>query len=116
MKTHIAQLKSIGACEKSIEWAEKFDSGEEAWKACDRYDWIEWVVDRLELRNAAYDEARRVCDAACDEAWRVYEAAYAEAGRVFDAARDEAGWVYCEAMRAAVSWSVVEAKLNHAKE
>ena len=100
MKTHIAQLKSIGACEKSIEWAEKFDSGEEAWKACDRYDWIEWVVDRLELRNAARDEA-----------WRVYGAARDEARWVYGAARNEARRVYFEAMKAAVSWSVVESRI-----
>jgi len=44
MKPHIAYLKKIDACPNAVEWAEKFDSLQEAWDACERGDWMIWFI------------------------------------------------------------------------
>ena len=43
-------LHDLGACGAAIEWAETFDTPQAAWDACDRGDWMLWLVDRVSGR------------------------------------------------------------------
>jgi hypothetical protein len=49
MKEHIVFLKKLHACADAIVWAEKFDSLAEAWDACERVDWMWWLLRKAEL-------------------------------------------------------------------
>ena len=38
------ELKDQCACTAAIEWVEKFDDPNKAWKACERSDWMVWLL------------------------------------------------------------------------
>jgi len=44
MKRHIRQLQKLGACPSGIEWAEQFDTAQEAWNACERPQDMLWLL------------------------------------------------------------------------
>jgi len=44
MKPHVEKLKRLGACQEAVEWAAKFPSGQAAWDACERPDWMAWYI------------------------------------------------------------------------
>ena len=46
MKKHIAYLKKLGACLEAIEWAEQFNSAQEAWDRCERGDFMLWLLGK----------------------------------------------------------------------
>ena len=74
-----------------------------AWDACDRLDWLQWLVTREPW--AAYDAATRkaqsVYDAATRKAQSVYDEAVREPRAVYNAATREPWAVYAEALREA---------------
>lgn len=48
MKSHwTVNLEAIGACEDAVEWARGYKSFAEAWEACERADWLAWLVMRV---------------------------------------------------------------------
>lgn len=40
-------LRDLGACHEAREWASQFSSLAEAWQACQRGDWMVWLVARM---------------------------------------------------------------------
>ena len=79
-------LARLGACDKGLEFARKFKTPAQAWKACDDPDWLDWIASSMtglgryravdvdlamsDAINAAYDRpyarttgtCRRLCD------------------------------------------------------
>ena len=47
MKEWIRAISRLGACKDAMEWAESYDSLPEAWAACERGDWMLWLLGRL---------------------------------------------------------------------
>lgn len=41
-------LAALGACQEAIDFGAGFDSLEAAWQACDRSDWMLWLLGALE--------------------------------------------------------------------
>lgn len=38
-------LRRLGACREAIEWARSYPNLRTAWAACERKDWIVWLLD-----------------------------------------------------------------------
>lgn len=47
MKHWTNTLERLGACEDAVEWARAYQTPAEAWEACERPDWIAWLVMRV---------------------------------------------------------------------
>ena len=47
MKDWIKPILELGACRDALEWAESYDSLDEAWAACERGDRMLWLAGRL---------------------------------------------------------------------
>ena len=64
--TFIRDLKHLQACSEAVGWASQYDSLDDAWAACERGDWMLWLVgyaaksecDRKKLTLAACECAR----------------------------------------------------------
>ena len=63
MKTWLEPIKELGACQEALDWADKYDSLEEAWAACKEGGWMAWLMCSL-LSRATY---RVVWDIICDD-------------------------------------------------
>jgi hypothetical protein len=85
-KAHVTQLKEWYACQEGIEFAEQFNSIQEAWGQCKNYLWMLWLLDKK--TDAAYAVAYAA--AAADAT----DAAYAVAADAADAAADAADAAY----------------------
>lgn len=46
MKKHIEYLESLVACSKAVIEASKFKTLQEAWIACERGDWMLWLLEK----------------------------------------------------------------------
>ena len=59
--TVLATLRSLGACEASIDWAlAQCDRSPQAlWSACPRGDWLAWYLGRLGARDGHGSTAHR---------------------------------------------------------
>ena len=57
------KLKAFGACNKAVEWARTQPSATAAWKACERGDWMLWLLGERCRTTAQH---RRLVLAACD--------------------------------------------------
>jgi hypothetical protein len=64
MKTWIDNLIETGACREALEWSKGFDSLEDAWKKCERGDWMLWLAGRLS-GSPESDSRKRVVLTAC---------------------------------------------------
>ena len=42
----IDKLKEMDACKPAIKWAENYGTLDEAWAACERGDWMMWLIGR----------------------------------------------------------------------
>ena len=53
MKTYVRQLHALGACSEALNWAEAspHQTLESAWLACERGDWMLWLVAKREVRR-----------------------------------------------------------------
>ena len=40
------RLRDLGACRKAIDWAKAYPTLAEAWTACERADWMLWLLGR----------------------------------------------------------------------
>lgn len=55
-------LQRIGACKPAVEWSKQFNTLDEAWAACDRADWMLWLL--MKNAYAANSAARATAEAA----------------------------------------------------
>jgi hypothetical protein len=46
MKKHIRFLKDMHACDEAVQFADDFRSLKSAWNACERGDWMLWLIRR----------------------------------------------------------------------
>jgi hypothetical protein len=46
MKNWIRRIERLGACEEALEWCEDYDSFQKAWQACERGDWMLWLMGK----------------------------------------------------------------------
>ena len=44
--TNRERLNTIGACHDAVEWAGKYKTPKAAWKACQRGDWMLWLIGK----------------------------------------------------------------------
>ena len=50
-----AKLKALGPCPEAYRWAIKHKTLREAWRMCERGDWMEWLLIVCTNHNATYD-------------------------------------------------------------
>ena len=48
--SHSVKLKQMNACSEAIEWAENYPSLKKAWDACERGDWMLWLLGETNKR------------------------------------------------------------------
>lgn len=48
---HIQILKELKACKEAVEWADGYESLEQAWNECKRSDWMLWLDYKMGLFN-----------------------------------------------------------------
>jgi hypothetical protein len=63
------KLKRLGACQESLRWVEKFDNPQAAWAACERGDWMLWLLGKLS--GPPCSTSRKAVVAACCECARL---------------------------------------------
>ena len=59
------QLAALGACKDATRWATKYSTLAEAWDACERGDWMLWLVSKTLGREQDSDGRKRLVFAAC---------------------------------------------------
>jgi cell division septum initiation protein DivIVA len=91
-------LDKLGACEEAVTWARKQHSFAQAWTACERLEWMEWLLDNVGWPDGARAEYDRIRAPAWAEYARVMAAASAEYDRVAAPA-----WVEYKRVTAAAS-------------
>ncbi len=64
MKAWLDPIKELGACQEALDWADKYDSLEEAWAACECYDWMRWLFHRLLRLNEWWDVYNTISEGA----------------------------------------------------
>jgi len=66
---HIRALKSLGACDSAIEFASQFETLDAAWQACERGDWMLWLVGKTTKGKPWSDERKLLvkCAMECAE-------------------------------------------------
>ena len=57
---HIDLLKSLNACQEAIDFAAKFPTLKAAWMACERSDWMFWLLERAAKGRAVGCRRERV--------------------------------------------------------
>jgi hypothetical protein len=73
-------LTSLGACKEVVEWAKDYASLEEAWNACERADWMMWLLAKMAGKKG-WPIKREIVSLACDfaqDALPVFEQTYSE--------------------------------------
>ena len=55
---HIEYLESLGACSEAVEYASQFPALQAAWDACERGDWMLWLLGRTLNKNDEADLRR----------------------------------------------------------
>lgn len=58
-------LESVGACREPLRWVADFADAQTAWDACERGDWMLWVLGRLSGPPGS-DSRKKVVLAACE--------------------------------------------------
>ena len=59
------QLAALGACKDATDWATKYSTLAKAWDACERGDWMLWLVSKTLGREQDSDGRKRLVFAAC---------------------------------------------------
>lgn len=65
MKHWTDSLVRIGACNEAVEWAKAYPSLKAAWKACERADWMLWLLAKSGNPKWGTKEHRRTVRVAC---------------------------------------------------
>lgn len=122
--TMLEQLRSWGACEEGMEFAELYTSWDELWAALDRADWMFWLLDRLrcpqremslaclaaikpEVYHLLTDDRSKAVFSAVPAYWRG-EMGRDEMQSIAEAAREaarEAAWAAAGAAARAAAWA-----------
>ena len=53
------ELKRQCACNAAVDWAEKFDDPNKAWKACERSDWMVWLLYDFLVRKGLREREKK---------------------------------------------------------
>ena len=48
MSDFVVSLRKLGACSEAVEWAKGYPTLQAAWDACERADWMLWLVARVD--------------------------------------------------------------------
>jgi len=64
MKDHVKFLKTLNACHGAVEYAGRFDTLQDAWNACERGDWMLWLVGKLSGEPGS-DSRKKLVGVAC---------------------------------------------------
>ena len=67
MKQFLESLANRHACEEAIEFAEHYETPQEAWDACENSNWMSWLLRRT-LRNPTPEQHKSLVRIACDAA------------------------------------------------
>src|SRR5690606_33136567 len=78
-----AKLEALGACNEAANYARTFDSFSDAWAACERGDWMLWILDTLSGPPGS-DSRRAVVAAAVDCAALARKFTSGDARKAFD--------------------------------
>ena len=65
MKSHIEQLKRLGACQEAVTWADQHPDMAAVWVNCGRGDWMLWLCGKLSGEPEG-EECKRLVLVACD--------------------------------------------------
>ena len=79
MSNWLRKIQALGACADAIEWAKGYDTYPAMIAACERLDWLEWLLSHF---SPAWAEYERVTAPALAEYERVTAPALAEYDRV----------------------------------
>ena len=65
-KNHfIKKLEKLHVCKEAVEWAKEYPNLQKAWDACDRGDWMLWLVGKLS-GSPESNKRKKLVLAACD--------------------------------------------------
>ena len=67
MKQFLEYLANRSACKEAIEFAEHYETPQEAWDACENSNWMSWLLRRT-LRNPTPEQHKSLVRIACDAA------------------------------------------------
>ena len=133
--TNRERLNTIGACHDAVEWAGKYKTPKAAWKACQRGDWMLWLIGKtsgppdsdsrrklvlvaaqcaeLALPFARDEETRAICESTIQTCY-AYAAGEAELTDVRSAAADAADAAAAYAAYTAAAAAVYAADVAYA--
>ena len=57
------RLKRLAACNEAVEWSKQFTDAQAAWDACERGDWMLWIIGRR-IKSAPWSDDRKLLLAA----------------------------------------------------
>ena len=57
----MSQLKNLNACREAQEWADGQESYEQAWRICDRGDWMLWIAAKQKVDIRVLTRAKVEC-------------------------------------------------------
>ena len=60
------KLKRIGACDDAVEWSKGYDDDQVAWDACERGDWLLWIIGKR-LKSKPWSDERKPLVLCCIE-------------------------------------------------
>ena len=63
MKNHVAKLRRLCACDDAVRFAEQYPNMTAGWRACERGDWMLWLLGRTSKLGSA--RHRRIVRVAC---------------------------------------------------
>ena len=66
MKSHTKKLTALGACSEAVRWAETQPDAQTAWDACERPDWMLWLLGKLNKSEPWSDERKPLIRACID--------------------------------------------------
>ena len=107
MKPHLALLKKLDACAEVRAFAETCADLETVWNACDRSDWMIWLLRRLK-----YDDAKVYRLYAC---WCVRNTPLADGRKVWDLLTDPRSRAAVEVAERYAVGEATLAELNEAR-
>ena len=68
-----ARLKALDPCPEAYKWAVKHKTLREAWRMCERGDWMEWLMEPCEPDNKVIDEVLEAVRETHTNSWGTYD-------------------------------------------
>ena len=66
MKEWLKPIQALGPCQEAMEWADQFNSLQEAWDACESGSWMVWLVASVAAGEQGSPERRQLVLVACE--------------------------------------------------